>query len=81
YEQPQQLACGLMAIALDAPSLDAQAIVRAYLVAALAADGAEALGKVENMGCADEFRAAIAAWVGFTGDASDFIALGRHVLL
>lgn len=81
YEQPQQLACGLMAIALDAPSLDAQAIVRAYLVAALAADGAEALGKVENMGCADEFRAAIAAWVGFKGDVSDFIALGRHVLL
>ena len=77
YEQPQQLACGLMAIALDAPSLDAQAIVRAYLVAALAADGAE----VENMGCADAFRAAMSAWVGFTGDASDFIALGRHVLL
>lgn len=81
YEQPQQLACGLMAIALDAPSLDAQAIVRAYLIAALASDGAEALSKVENMGCADEFRAAMAAWVGFTGDVSDFIALGRHVLL
>lgn len=81
YEQPQQLACGLMAIALDAPSLDAQAIVRAYLVTALAADGAEALAKVENMGCADELRAAIAAWVGFKGDVSDFIALGRHVLL
>ena len=81
YEQPQQLACGLMAIALDAPSLDAQAIVRAYLVAALAADGGEALAKVEDMGCADEFRAAIAAWVGFKGDVSDFIALGRHVLL
>lgn len=81
YEQPQQLACGLMAIALHAPSLDAQAIVRAYLITALAADGAEALAKVENMGCADEFRAAIAAWVGFKGDASDFIALGRHVLL
>ncbi len=74
YEQPQQLACGLMAIALDAPSLDAQAIVRAYLVAALAADGGEALAKVEDMGCADEFRAAIAAWVGFKGDVSDFIA-------
>lgn len=81
YEQPQQLACGLMAIALDAPSLDAQAIVRAYLGTALASDGAAALSKVENMGCADEFRAAIAAWVGFTGDVSDFIALGRHVLL
>lgn len=81
YEQPQQLACGLMAIALDAPSLDAQAIVRAYLIAALASDGAEALSKVENMGCADEFRAAMAAWMGFTGDVSDFIALGRHVLL
>lgn len=81
YEQPQQLACGLMAIALDAPSLDAQAIVRAYLIAALASDGAEAFSKVENMGCADEFRAAMAAWMGFTGDVSDFIALGRHVLL
>lgn len=81
YEQPQQLACGLMAIALDAPSLDAHAIVRAYLGTALASDGAAALSKVENMGCADEFRAAMAAWVGFTGDVSDFIALGRHVLL
>lgn len=81
YEQPQQLACGLMAIALDAPSLDAQAIVRAYLGTALASDGAAALSKVENMGCADEFRAAMTAWVGFTGDVSDFIALGRHVLL
>ena len=81
YEQPQQLACGLMAIALDAPSLDAQAIVRAYLVAALAADGAEALARVERMGCTNEFQAAISAWIGYTGDASDFIALGRHVLL
>lgn len=81
FEQPQQLACGLMAIALDAPSPDAQAIVRAYLIAALASDGAEALAKVERMGCADEFQTAISAWIGYTGDASDFIALGRHVLL
>lgn len=81
YEQPQQLACGLMAIALDAPSPDAQAIVRAYLIAALASDGVEALARVERMSCADEFQAAISAWIGYTGDASDFIALGRHVLL
>lgn len=81
YEQPQQLACGLMAIALDAPSPDAQSIVQAYLIAALASDGGEALARIEKMGCADEFRAAIAAWVGFKGDVSDFIALGRHVLL
>ena len=81
YEQPQQLACGLMAIALDAPSLDAQAIVRAYLIAALASDGVEALARVERMGCTNEFQAAISAWIGYTGDASDFIALGRHVLL
>lgn len=81
YEQPQQLVCALMAIALDASSPDAQGIVRAYLVTALASDGSEALAKVENMGCADAFRAAMSAWVGFTGDASDFIALGRHVLL
>ena len=70
-----------MAIALDAPSPDAQTIVRAYLIAALASDGAEALAKVERMGCAEEFQAAISAWIGYTGDASDFIALGRHVLL
>ena len=81
FEQPQQLVCGLMAIALDAPSPDAQAIVRAYLIAALTSDGAEAIAQVERMGCADEFQAAISAWIGYTGDASDFIALGRHVLL
>ena len=81
YEQPRQLICGLMAIALDAPAFDAQTIVQAYLNAALTSSGTEAFSRIEAMGCADAFRTALTVWTGFTGDPSDHIALGRHVLL
>ena len=81
YEQPQQLACGLMAIA-PGRAIPGRAGHRARVPRrGIGRRWRRGTRQGRDMGCADEFRAAIAAWVGFTGDASDFIALGRHVLL
>lgn len=81
YEQPQQLVCGLMAVALDAKSIQPDSLVQSFLIAALATDGTQAYTRLRDMGCAEEFSAALNAWIGYAGDPADFMALTRHLLL
>lgn len=81
YTQPQQLACGLMAIALDCPSIEPELLIQQYLLTAYEEDGKAAYERLERFDCAEDFCCALSAWTGFTGNANDFIALATHVLL
>lgn len=81
YETPAHLEVAVMAAALSAEEATAQAVLRAYLIVAEAKSGTEALDMLATVGAADSFKAAAAAWTGFTGDVTDTVALAQHVLV
>ena len=81
YRTPQQLDLSIMAVALSAPKAEPAPVVRCYLELAEAEGGEEAFARLEAAGVADSFRAALAAWTGFTADAADARAVEKHVLL
>lgn len=81
YDAPARLEVAVMAAALGAEEATAPAVLRAYLSAAEAEGGAEALGVLAAVGAADSFKAAVSAWTGFAGDVTDAIALAQHVLV
>lgn len=81
YDGPQQLERALMAAALDAPTAEADDILRAFLLRAYSSDGMHAKEALEKLTCAEGFDAAVRAWTGYAGDTADFLGLLRHILL
>lgn len=81
YATPQELNLSIMAAALDSDEASREVVVWRYLELAEKESGAEALDRLEAVGISESFRAALAAWTGFTGDIADVHAVQKHVLL
>lgn len=71
----------MIAVAIDAPSIDPADILRTWVLALEYDEDSPAASSLEKLGLLDVFAAMVHAWTGFEDDISDAAALAQHILL
>ena len=81
YTDPQQVELGMIAVTVNAASIDPADVLRAWLLGIEDNADEDAVRTLEDAGLLDALAARIHAWTGFEDDITDHTALAQHILL